>query len=284
MSAKYRRPLLLVAGALLVTAVAVPLAVGSASAQGGPAGPAGPSVGATGAPGVQPRIVGGDEASLSDHPYAVYLTDADGNQYCGAVIVSASAVATAAHCAKAMAPADTRVVAGRQDKRTGDGVVLTVSKAWINPDFSDPAKGDDIAVLTVRGRLPYRPAKLADSGDRASYAAGTRATVLGWGRLSDGGARSDVLRSVDVPLVSDSACKADYDTYDPASMVCAGYPDGGKDACQGDSGGPLVVGNTLIGIVSFGDGCAKAGKPGVYTRVSAFSDTIAQQSQGRILG
>jgi secreted trypsin-like serine protease len=279
MPAKYRRPLLLVAGALLVTAAAVPIAVGSASAQDEPSGPAsGASSGA------QPRIVGGDQASLSDHPYAVYLTDSGGNQYCGAVIVSSSAVATAAHCAKAIAASDTRVVAGREDKRTDDGIVLAVSKVWIAPDFSDPTKGDDIAVLTVRGQLPYRPAKVADASDRASYDTGTQATVLGWGRLSDGGARSDSLRSVVVPVVSDSACKAAYDTYDPASMVCAGYPNGGKDACQGDSGGPLVVGDTLIGVVSFGDGCAKAGKPGVYTRVSAFSDDIAQQSQGRILG
>lgn len=281
MPAKYRRPLLLVAGALLVTAAAVPIAVGSASAQDEPAGPAGSSGSSSEA---QPRIVGGEEASLSDHPYAVYLTDSNGNQYCGAVVVSSSAVVTAAHCAKAIAQSDTRVVAGRQDKRTYDGVVLAVSNTWIDPDFTDPTKGDDIAVLTVSGRLPYRPAKVADAGDRASYETGTKATVLGWGRLSDGGARSDTLRSVVVPVVSDSACKTDYGTYDPASMVCAGYQDGGKDACQGDSGGPLVVGDTLIGIVSFGAGCAKAGKPGVYTRVSAFSDAIAQQSQGRILG
>lgn len=172
MPAKYRRPLLLVAGALLVTAAAVPIAVGSASAQDEPSGPSS---------GAQPRIVGGDEASLSDHPYAVYLTDSGGNQYCGAVIVSSSAVATAAHCAKAIAASDTRVVAGREDKRTDDGIVLAVSKVWIDPDFSDPTKGDDIAVLTVRGQLPYRPAKVADSSDRSSYDTGTQATVLGWG-------------------------------------------------------------------------------------------------------
>jgi secreted trypsin-like serine protease len=66
-------------------------------------------------------------------------------------------------------------------------------------------------------------------------------------------------------------------------MVCAGYADGGIDACQGDSGGPLVVGDTLIGIVSFGDGCGKAGKPGVYTRVSAYVDDIKAQARSRIL-
>ncbi|WIX78719.1 serine protease [Amycolatopsis carbonis] len=274
MPAKFRRPLLLAAGALLVTAVTVPIAVSTASAQDAPTPPSG----------AQPRIVGGDEATLSDHPYAVYLADQNGNQFCGAVIVSSTAVATAAHCAAALPSNNVRVVAGRQDKRTNDGVVLTVSREWVDPDFSDPTKGADVAVLSVRGQLPYRPAKIAAASDRAEYADGTQATVLGWGRVADGGDRSDYLRSAVVPLVSDSTCKTAYDTYDPSSMVCAGYPDGGIDACQGDSGGPLVVGDTLIGIVSFGDGCAKAGKPGVYTRVSTYADDIAAQSQARILG
>ncbi|GAA3578044.1 serine protease [Amycolatopsis ultiminotia] len=273
MPAKFRRPLLLAVGALLAAAVAVP--VGSAWA----AGPADP-----GSPAAQPRIVGGGEASLSDHPYAVYLTDQSGSQFCGAVIVSSSAVATAAHCAKAVSQSDVRVVAGRQDKRGSDGVVLPVSRVWTAPGFSDPTKGDDVAVLTVRGRLPYRAAKLAGSGDRSLYAEGEQATVLGWGRLAEGGDRSDVLRSAQVPLVSDATCQSAYDSYDPSSMVCAGYPQGGTDACQGDSGGPLMAGDTLIGIVSFGDGCAKAGKPGVYTRVAAFSDDIEAQSQSRLFG
>jgi secreted trypsin-like serine protease len=271
MSVKSRRSLLLASGALLaVAAVAVPVVVSTASADPGS--------------GNQARIVGGGRASLSDHPYAVYLTDAGGNQYCGAVIVSSTAVATAAHCAKAVDRKDVRVVAGREDKRTGDGQVLTVSKIWISKGYSDPTTGNDVAVLTVRGQFDYRPAKLPDSGDSASYREGTQATVLGWGRVADGGDRSDYLRSAQVPVIGDKDCNSDYNVYDPKTMVCAGYADGGVDACQGDSGGPLVVGDTLIGLVSFGDGCGKAGKPGVYTRVSAYVDDIDQQANPRIFG
>ncbi|OXM61883.1 S1 family peptidase [Amycolatopsis vastitatis] len=271
MSVKSRRSLLLACGALLaVAAVAVPVVVGTASADQASAN--------------QPRIVGGNQASLADHPYAVYLTDAGGNQFCGAVIVSSTAVATAAHCAKALAKQEIRVVAGREDKRTSDGDVLAVSKIWIGRGYSDPTQGDDIAVLTVRGQLGYRPAKLPESGDAGLYGKGTQATVLGWGRIADGGARSDYLRGAQVPLVSDSECHSDYTVYDQRSMVCAGYAEGGIDACQGDSGGPLVVGDTLIGIVSFGDGCAKAGKPGVYTRVSTYTDDIKAQATPRLLG
>jgi secreted trypsin-like serine protease len=85
-------------------------------------------------------------------------------------------------------------------------------------------------------------------------------------------------------LVTDQSCTETYANYDAKGMVCAGYPQGGTDACQGDSGGPLVVGDTLIGIVSWGDGCAKAGRPGVYTRVSTYAADIARESSRSLLG
>jgi secreted trypsin-like serine protease len=260
-------------GALVATVAFVPVAASSASAD--PVNPPGAA---------QPFVVGGGQASIADYPYAVYLTDRSGNQFCGAVIVGRSSVATAAHCAVALQRTEIRVVAGRQDKRSSDGLVTSVSRIWVNPNFSDPATGGDIAVLTVRGVLPYQAAKVADSSAGALYADGTRATVLGWGRIADGGARSDYLRSAVVPVVSDKSCLASYGNYDAQSMVCAGYAQGGTDACQGDSGGPLVVGDTLIGIVSWGEGCARAGKPGVYTRVSTYAADIARESSGRFIG
>jgi secreted trypsin-like serine protease len=278
MPKKSRRTVLLAAGAVLATAVLVPVAVNSASADD--TGVNGPDKA------VQPRIVGGNRASVSDYPYAVYLADRRGGQYCGAVIVSSTAVATAAHCAQALKRNDIRVVAGRQDKRVRDGLEVRVSRVWVSPDYNGVAEeGNDIAVLTVSGQLPYRPAKVADADDDDElYQEGTRATVLGWGRIADGGARSDYLRKAEVPVLDDQTCDNAYSGFDQRSMLCAGYLEGGIDACQGDSGGPLVVGDTLIGIVSFGEGCAKRGKPGVYTRVSSFTEEIADQSDRRLIG
>ncbi len=85
-----------------------------------------------------------------------------------------------------------------------------------------------------------------------------------------------LLQKATVPIVSDAKCAAAYGTsFDAATMVCAGYDQGGTDTCQGDSGGPLVVAGKLAGITSWGEGCARPGKYGVYTRVSAVSSFIA---------
>jgi secreted trypsin-like serine protease len=278
MPEKSRRKGLMAVVVLLASAAFVPIAASSAAADS-----TGTAIVHTPAA-AQPDIVGGGDASLADYPYAVYLTDTGGTQFCGAVIVGRSAVATAAHCAVALKRSNIRVVAGRQNQRTSAGVETSVSRVWVDPHFSDPGKGDDIAVLTVRGTLPYNAAKIAGSDDGALYGEGTRATVLGWGRIADGGARSDHLRSAVVPVISDKSCRSSYGNYDARSMVCAGYAQGGTDACQGDSGGPLVVGDKLIGIVSWGEGCARAGKPGVYTRVSTYAADIASQSAPRLIG
>jgi secreted trypsin-like serine protease len=209
----------------------------------------------------------------------VFLTDKSGNQYCGGVLIGGKAVATAAHCALAMDKSEIKVVAGRQDKRTNDGTVAPVTSVWVPGGYQDPGSGNDIAVLGLGRGLPdYQPVKLPGSGDRSLYAEGTKATVLGWGRIADGGAHSDYLRSGTVPVMADGGCSAAYGNYNAKSMLCAGYSQGGIDACQGDSGGPLVVGDTLIGIVSFGDGCGKPGRPGVYTRVSSFSGDLQQRA------
>jgi len=109
--------------------------------------------------------------------------------------------------------------------------------------------------------------------------------VTGWGRIAEGGQVSSVLRQIQVPVMNNTAChKFKYSKKSITSnMFCAGYAKGQIDACQGDSGGPIQIKRKdnkieLIGIVSWGHGCGRAGYPGVYTRLGRYLEWIARST------
>merc|ERR1711872_987316 len=108
------------------------------------------------------------------------------------------------------------------------------------------------------------------------------ATVSGWGTLSSGGNQPTVLNEVDVTVQSNAQCQSSYGSSITSNMLCAA--DAGKDSCQGDSGGPLVAQENgkyaLIGVVSWGYGCAFSGYPGVYARVTEKMDWILANTSG----
>jgi len=258
----------------LVVAAVVALSAGTASAAAPVAAPDAPPEQAVVA---EPRIIGGARASISDHPWTVYLRTASGFQFCGGTLVGSSSVVTAAHCSVDSTPGTLFVVAGREDTQSAEGIVAAVTDIWVHPEFDRVRYRNDVSILTVDRALPYGVLPLATGEDTALYAPGTPAEILGWG-TTEGGSVSRFLLSAEVPVSSDASCAQAYGTsYDPTVMTCAGLPQGGVDACQGDSGGPLVAGGRLIGITSFGIGCGEPGLPGVYTRVAAFADVITAQ-------
>lgn len=242
----------------------------------GSGGTGGPTSGIT-VDGVGTRIVGGGPASTSDHPWVVFLTDASGFQFCGGTLVTPTKVITAAHCMASTTADAVRVVAGRDDKQSAAGETSTVSSAWVSPEFEGVGQGLDVAVLTLAAPSTQTPLPLAGAGDDGLYRDGTAAQVFGWGATAEGGAASRVLVSATVPLRGDDYCRTGDRTFDPRRLTCAGYDAGGVDTCQGDSGGPLVADGKLVGITSFGDGCARAGSPGYYVRVGAVSAGLADQ-------
>ena len=223
------------------------------------------------------QIVGGTRASIADHPYVVYLTTADGFQFCGGTLVDDNKVITAAHCTAGKQPADIVVVAGREDKESGAGVATPVREIWVHPDFTDVRSGSDVSVLTLEQRVQYQPLDLPRKDDADLYAAGQPGLILGWGRVAADGQPSRYLLQASVPVMADPDCTKSYPAYKPEAMVCAGVPQGGTDSCQGDSGGPLIVDGKLAGITSWGEGCAAPGKPGVYTRVAVYRDLLEEQ-------
>ncbi|XP_046808053.1 venom protease-like [Lucilia cuprina] len=117
--------------------------------------------------------------------------------------------------------------------------------------------------------------------------------VIGWGKTMEGGTSSNVLQELQIPIYDNQVCRDRYkqqnrlfteNQFDRA-VLCAGVLSGGKDTCQGDSGGPLMIpenyGNNvrfyLIGVVSYGIGCARPEIPGVYSSTQFFIDWIAQK-------
>jgi len=232
-----------------------------------------------GAAAADPRVVGGSRVSIDDHPWVVYLTDAQGNQFCGGTLVAPAKVLTAAHCATGLAPKTARVVVGREDKRdSSQGVAVPVVEVWTHPEFVSADRGYDVAVLTLKRAVSASPLELAEG--EGLYEPGTWALALGWGRTSEQGATSRYLMGVELPVVSDESCAESYPQFRSEHMVCAGVPEGGVDTCQGDSGGPLVADGRLIGVTSWGEGCARENRPGVYSRITAYRAELDEQIFG----
>ncbi|MFE2474067.1 S1 family peptidase, partial [Streptomyces mirabilis] len=223
-------------------------------------------------------IVGGTTTTTTAYPFMMQITDASQNQFCGGTLVAANKVVTAAHCMVGETTSSVRVVGGRTYLNGTNGTVSKVSKIWINPAYTDATNGDDVAVLTLSTSMSYTPASYVASTDTGVYATGATARIIGWGTTSESGSSSNQLRTATVPIVSNSSCAGSYGSEFVASdMVCAGYTNGGTDTCQGDSGGPLLIGGVLAGITSWGNGCAEAGFPGVYTRLTTFSSLVKTQ-------
>ncbi|MET9778149.1 serine protease [Streptomyces sp. NPDC006367] len=232
-------------------------------------------------------VVGGFPVDVSESPWTVALSSRDrfggtrAGQFCGGVAVGRTTVLTAAHCldeevlgSPPEQVRDLKVVAGRTNLLSDEGAEIPVRSVWVNPAHDDVSNAGDFAVLTLSQALPAGSAiGMAADGDPA-YKPGTGALVYGWGDTSGAGDYANALRASRVRVLPDTKCERAYPgggdgRYLADSMLCAGEETGGRDACQGDSGGPLVAQGRLIGLVSWGDGCGRAGSPGVYTRVSA---------------
>jgi hypothetical protein len=150
-----------------------------------------------------------------------------------------------------------------------------------HPDYDPDAhplapEANDVAFVVLGEPTALPRIQIAGADERALWTAGRDAYVTGWGRVAESGPLSLQLKQALVPVIADSECAAPTvygSAFLASAMVCAGYLGGGVDACFGDSGGPLQSpidggGFRLSGIVSWGEGCARPLRPGVYTRVA----------------
>ncbi len=232
------------------------------------------------------RIVGGEDANKADVPFIVSLRK-NGQHYCGGSFINKDWIITAAHCIKLGYVPDEVYAETLNLKKDPETKVIRVLKAVYHPDF-DKAKSmtSDVALLKIER---FEEAKtVALNTISITEFEQSIMTTAGWGALNEsdyGGAQK--LQKVDVPYVDQALCEQQLQSFRPSStpyldntMFCAGYTQGLKDACQGDSGGPIFANDlitnqpVLLGVVSWGYGCARPGLSGVYTNISALNSWI----------
>ena len=242
-------------------------------------------------------VVGGKPVPEGQFPYVanVQIMGAFG---CTGTLIAPQWVLTAGHCGSAtgslsqgLVPTPVAWPAGAYQVNLGTvyadghgGETHNVSQVLVDSDYIvTNGTGNDVTLMKLDTPTKIAPMRIAAVGERSSWKPGAMTTIAGFGTTSENASTPpDQMQTAQVPVTTDEYCAqaypsglsevADDGAFEPKTMVCAGYPQGGTDTCEGDSGGPLLApvasGFRLAAATSFGAGCAEAGKPGVYARLA----------------
>jgi len=196
------------------------------------------------------------------------------------MLVAPEYVLTAAHCVSSGDASRLAVQIGSVCPYTSNNCgepVQTINAVSVtrHPQYNGSTLDNDFALIKLASRANADPVPMDQGNVVDNYSSSKRGLyAIGFGSLSSGGSVASELRHVELAFVPRNTCNSDYNGGISNVMMCAADP--GQDSCQGDSGGPLYdeANNALVGVVSWGFGCADPNYPGVYAQVSTQFDWI----------
>nr|BDQ68758.1 clotting factor G beta subunit i2 [Limulus polyphemus] len=252
-----------------------------------------------------PRIIKGRISIPHSWPWMVGIFQVDPLLFiCGGTIINKVSVVTAAHCLVTQSGnrqnSSIVVRVGAHDI-DNSGIDYHVDKIIVHQDYKYRSQYYDIGLILLSKRIEYnykvRPVCIPELNKLNVNLNNKEVVVIGWGVTERGSEKHNVLRELELPVVTNELCNKSYQTISFSGlnrgitddMICAGYQEGGRDSCEGDSGGPLMYHDPttgrveLVGVVSFGFGCARPNFPGVYTRLSSYGNWFQKVTFGYLL-
>lgn len=238
------------------------------------------------------RVVGGSFENIRDHPCVVSIRYY-GLHQCGGCLYKTNVVITAGHCLAEgdKKPNEITVHAGSSFRYFPVGSTYGVKNFKVHEKYDSKKIQNDIAIIILDSKVDFDIFISLRSGP---IKGGESVSTCGWGKTSGlwpfwpfSMILPFFLRCTDLEIYEYSSCKSLYSKGKvniTESMLCAHGKE--KDACVGDSGGPLIStkANELVGIVSFGVGCASSKYPGIYTNISNYviwiNNTITSLQKG----
>merc|ERR1711962_1307859 len=234
------------------------------------------------------RIVGGNTTEVNEYPWQVALTTRSGVLICGGSLINDRWVLTAAGCTQAGVY---QVELGNPHRHSMDdsaAMRFKVKRVVDHPNYNSPTPlNNDFSLLELTYPVDLemvspsiRPICLPSTSNSSQYE-NVDAVITGWGSTTESGFNSDALQEATVRTMSNDKCQRSFGNIKiHSAMICASNP--GRGPCKGDAGGPMVtnVANylNLIGVISWGIGCAHPSKPGVYARVTEELNWIKETS------
>ncbi len=236
------------------------------------------------------RIIGGQVAPSGAYPWQVALLAAEVSTpnkgfFCGGSFIGGRWIVTAAHCVDRGTQAQHVDVLVNTQELSSGGQRMKLSRIAVHPRWNPETNDNDIALLKTADAISGTAVRLISSTDAVSLKPGAKVTVAGWGRTQEGGSISEKLKQLLIPIVAREVCndRVSYSGRVTKNMLCAGLQEGGADSCQGDSGGSLTLAlqetRVLVGVVSWGEGCARPDKYGVYTDVAKYRGWIRKTAK-----